>query len=888
MQILHMAAFEGRNVHSHYPVVEMKVALGKYQETTTRGVPGFNDRLLGVLPSLREHYCSLGRPGGFVERLKEGTYLGHVLEHVVLELQTLAGMDVIYGKTRMTSEPGVYKVVFEYRAKQAGLLAGRLALELILGLIDGCPVDVDDVIAKLKRIAEETEPGPSTAAIIRAAERRGIPHFRVNEGSLVQLGYGCRQKRVQATITAATGCIAADIAGDKTLTKKILAEAGIPVPYGGVAANAEEALALAEEIGTPVVLKPYNGNQGKGVSLNLSSEAEIRAAFEVAWNYASRVIVEKYIRGRHYRILVVGDKVVAASERIPAYVTGDGTHSIRELIDLVNRDPMRGEGHEKPLTRIKVDPVVLLVLARQGLTLDYTPGMGEVVYLRENANLSTGGIAIDATDDLHPENIALARRVARVIGLDVAGVDVVVEDLGLPIVSTGGAVIEVNAAPGIRMHHYPSKGRPRDVAGAIVDMLFPPGAPSRIPLIAVTGTNGKTTTTRMVGHILATAGYRVGMTTTDGIYIGGECVFPGDTTGPRSARTVLHDPTVEAAVLETARGGIIWGGLAFDQCDVGVVTNVTEDHLGQDGVETLEDLADVKSLVVESVSDRGYAVLNADDPMAVAMTRRARCRVIYYTSGEDNLVVHKHLAEGGRAVLVKNGVLTLAQGHQETRLLPVKSIPVTLHGGAIHNIQNAAAAAAAAFALDIPADAIRPALRTFGNSIQQNPGRLNILTAGDFRVVLDYGHNPAGFEATIRAVRHLNPARLIGVVGLPGDRRDEAAEKLGAISGKAFDYCVIKEDHDLRGREPGQVAALMLKGALSTGADPDRFEIVLSETDAIKAAMDQARTGDIVVIFYEKLDQALRAVEEKAGELKPATRRQAELAVVGAAGNSAG
>lgn len=869
MRITGVRALDGPNIHCYRPVVEMILDLEGYDARPTSEVKGFNDRLLAAFPALDTHHCSLGYPGGFVERLREGTLAGHVVEHLALELQVLAGSMVSYGKTRRGDRPGIYRVIYEYEVKEAALSAGQAAASLVFDLLEGRDVDPGAAVEGIRRLVGRHGLGPSTRAIVHAAAARDIPVMRLNDRSLIQLGYGRYQKRIQATMTGFTSCIGVDVAKDKTLAKRMLLEAGIPVPAGGVARTVEEAIALAHRVGYPVVIKPHNGNQGKGVTLNLTTDAEVRAAFSLALNYSDEIIVEKYIPGKHYRLLVVDGRVVAASRRIPAQVAGDGEHTIRELVEAVNADPRRGEGHERPLTRIKIDPVVLMVLARQGFTPDSVPPAGQVVMLRENANLSTGGTAVDAADGIHPDNLNLATRATRIIGLDVAGIDVVAESLSSPIRANGGAIIEVNAAPGIRMHHHPAEGQPRDAAGAIVDYLFPPGAPRRVPVVAVTGTNGKTTTTRMIAHILETHGLRVGMTTTDGVYIGGHCVLAGDTAGPRSARLVLQDPEVEAAVLETARGGIIRSGLAFDRCDVAVLTNIADDHLGQDGVESLEDLVHVKGLLLEVVAQDGFGILNADDPMVVQAASLLRGRPVYFSQEEDNLWVRVNLSEGGMGVYVKNGSLVLARGPQEKRLLPLRDIPATCQGRAAHNAQNALAAAAACLALGIAPATIRQGLSTFGTDPRQNQGRLELLERDGLRILVDYGHNAAAYEATLRTARQLGASRLIGVIAVPGDRRDDSIINLGRSAGRGFDYIVIKEDHDLRGRRPGEVAALLKRGVLEAGFPDEHLEIVSPEGAAVQRALSLAGDGDLVVIFYEKyltvMEAIDRAVREGAG-----------------------
>lgn len=863
MEVLDIRAIEGRNIYSHRPVIKMTVDIKAFDDIPTKDIPGFNESLIELLPGLNTHRCSVGRPGGFIRRLEEGTYLAHVIEHIALELQSILGYDIYYGKTRGAGERGIYNIIFEYRSRVVGEEVAELAFRTVKDIVSGkAQIDIMKELKRIEREASLKELGPSTKAITDEAKKRGIPVIRLDNESLLQLGYGKNQRRIRATITDKTSCLGVDIACDKTLTKQILSKGGIPVPCGGVAYNEDEALNLAVNIGFPVVIKPCDGNQGKGVSLNLLDEADVRTAFRVASVYSHKIIVEKFIKGRHYRVLVVNGRACAVSERIPAHVVGDGIHTIRELIDIVNEDPIRGEQHEKPLTRIKIDPVVIMVLARQRLTLESVPEKGRQIFLRENGNLSTGGTAVDVTDKIHPENALLAERAVKLIGLDVAGVDITTEDISLPVCETGGAVIEVNAAPGIRMHHYPVQGEPRNVAADIVDMLFPAGRESRIPIVSITGTNGKTTTTRMIGHILKVSGYNVGMTTTDGIYINEKKIIEGDTTGPTSAKTVLMAPDVDAAVLETARGGIIRDGLGYDLSDVGVITNIAEDHLGQNGIETLDDMAMVKSLVVEAVKDDGCSVLNADDPYVVRLVKHARGRVIFFSCEEDNIVIKKHLAEGGTAVYVKNGWITLARGDETKRVIKVTHIPATLKGKAKHNIANSLAAVSAVIGLGIPVESAKKAMRSFKSNIETNPGRLNIIEISGIKVMIDYGHNPAGVENIISTAKHLGFTNLIGVITCPGDRRDDSIINLGKVAGKGFNSLIIKEDEDLRGRNPGEVASLLEKGALLGGMKKEKIKIILSEKEAVKHAIAGASEGDMVIIFYEKFDRVINAVEE--------------------------
>ena len=863
MQILSVQALPGANIYSHRPVLRVKLMLAAGEEVPTNELGSFSARLLAVLPGLAEHGCSRGYPGGFVERLAEGTFLPHVFEHAIIELQCRAGYEVSFGKARETARSGVYDVVVGYRVLPAATEAVRSAEELLTAILAGGEYDAVAAAGRIRRAGEAYSLGPSTAAIAEAATRRGIPVTRVAGEDLLILGYGAKQQRVWATVTGRTGALAVDLAGDKALTKQVLAGGGVPVPDGMVVESAEAAVSAAESLGGPVVVKPAGSNQGKGVTLNISAPADVERAFAIAAAFDRRVIVEVFIPGRQYRLCVVAGKIVAASERIPAYVLGDGIHSVEELVATANRDPLRGDGHERPLTKMRIDPVAITVLARQGLTPQAVPAADNVVYIRENANLSTGGTAVDVTDAVHPDNVLLAERAAALLGLDVAGVDVVAEDIGRPIRGSGGVVIEVNAAPGIRMHHYPSAGKPRDVAARIVDYLFA-GGDGRIPIIAITGTNGKTTVSRMIGHIWQMAGYCTGMTTTEGIYIGTRRIMAGDTTGPASARTVLSDPAVEVAVLETARGGMQRSGLGFDACDIGVVTNISEDHLGQDGIEDIEDLVYIKSLLVEVVKPGGYTLLNADDPYVTVLQERAKGEVAYFSIEPDNLLVRRHLSVGGKAFFVKDGVLYAACGSLGRAIVRVEDVPVTLGGIALHNVQNAVIAAAACYCMKVPVNYIRRALSSF----DQNPGRLNLMKIGDFRVCVDYGHNPAGYQALLNTVKRLGATRLVGVIAAPGDRRDDVIRNVGRVAGYGFDYLFIKEDGDLRGRRAGETAELLRRGALDAGITPDRITTILAEEEAVLAALEAARPGDLVVVFYEQYDKVL-AVINSFQERKP-------------------
>ncbi|AEM80023.1 cyanophycin synthetase [Thermoanaerobacter wiegelii] len=859
MIIKDIRVYRGRNIYSHRPVIKMVVDIERL-DIPTKDIPNFNERLIKRLPSLSKHSCSYGYEGGFLKRLEEGTYLPHVTEHIILELQNMLGYDVKFGRAR-NIEGDLYYIIYEYGLEECGIRVGKLAVEMVNKFIQGEEFDLEERLERIRNIIAEIELGPSTMAIKNEALKAGIPVTRVGNGSILRLGYGKYQKMIEGTISQNTSCIAVDIASDKILTKQILRDHGFPVPEGDVAYNEEEAIAIAEEIGYPVAIKPYNGNQGKGVHLNITNKEEVSIAYRNAKAYSDLVIVEKHIKGKHYRVLVVGEKVVAVAEKIPAHVIGDGIHTIEELVEMENKNPLRGKGHEKPLTKLTIDTISKMTLKKQGFDLEDIPKKGQKVFLRESANLSTGGIAIDKTDDIHPYNIEIAVRAAKAIGLDIAGIDITMEDIKKPLTKENGAIIEINASPGIRMHHYPSKGKPRNVAKAIVDMLFPKGSKATIPIISITGTNGKTTVTRMTAHILKTYGYTVGMTCTDGIYIDDTCVYKGDNTGPKSARTCLADKNIDAAVLETARGGIIREGLGYDLADVGVITNISEDHLGIDGIETLEDLAFVKALVVEAVKEDGYSVLNADDPMTTYLAQRAKGKIIYFSRYDNNLTVKKHIEKGGIAVYVKDGVIVIANG-QIIPVVKIEEIPAALSGKVLYNVENALAAIAASYGVKVPVNIIAKGIKTFYCDTTHNPGRFNLFNVGNFRVLVDYGHNIAGIKSVIEAAQKLDANRLIGVIGVPGDRINSSILKVGEICGQGFDFIYVKEDLDLRGRKPGEVAKLLEQGAIKGGIDRKKIKTILKETEALRAAMYNAEGGDLIVVFYEKYQPIIEVIEE--------------------------
>ncbi|MDB9426041.1 cyanophycin synthetase [Microcystis aeruginosa CS-564/01] len=868
MKILRTQTLRGPNYWSirRDKLIVMRLDLEDLAEKPSNEIPGFYEGLIDVLPSLVEHYCSPGYRGGFFERVRTGTYMGHIIEHIALELQELAGTPVGFGRTRGTSTPGVYNVVFEYVEEQAGRYAGRAAVRLCQSIVDTGTYPKEELaqdLADLRDLYNNAALGPSTETIVKEAQARNIPWLLLSARAMVQLGYGVHQKRIQATLSSFSGILAVELACDKEGTKTILKDGGIPVPRGTVIQYLDELSAAIEEVGGfPIVIKPLDGNHGRGISIDVKNQQEAEEAYDLASSASKTrsVIVERYYKGSDHRILVINGKVAAVAERIPAHVVGDGRSTIEELIDITNQDPNRGDGHANVLTKITIDKTALNVLEKQGYELTSILAHGEIAYLRATANLSTGGIAVDRTDEIHPENVWIAQRVAKLIGLDIAGIDVVTEDIRKPLKEVDGVIVEVNAAPGFRMHVAPSRGLPRNIAAPVIDMLFPPGTPSRVPILAITGTNGKTTTSRLISHICRQTGKVVGFTTTDGVYIDDYLVEKGDNTGPYSASMILKDPTVEIAVLETARGGILRSGLAFNQCDVGVVLNVAADHLGIGDIDTIEQMAKVKSVVAEVVSAEGYAVLNADDPLTVSMAEKVKGRVAYFSMSPDNPIIHDHIRRGGMAAIYENGYLSILEGEWTLRIEEAVNIPVTMQGMAPFMIANALAACLATFVQGIDIELIRQGVRTFKPSVAQTPGRMNLFDLGHHHALIDYAHNPAGYEAVGGFVGNWSGEK-VGVVGGPGDRRDDDLILLGKLSAQMFDRIIVKEDNDTRGRRRGEVADLILRGISQENASL-RPEVILDETEALEKALSTVSEGGLVVIFPESVTQAIDLIEK--------------------------
>lgn len=866
MRITSTNVYVGPNIYAHFPVIRHVLDLGDLEEwPTARLGEAFVGPLLEALPGLHEHGCSYRESGGFVRRLREdeGTWLGHVMEHVAIELQNVAGSPVTFGRTRsIDGETGHYTMVFEYKDESVGREASRLALKLLHHLLpknlqpNSAPGDDwdfeterDDFI----RYAQRRALGPSTASLVSAAEDRGIPWIRLNDYSLIQFGHGRHQKRIQATCTGNTSNIAVELASDKEETNGILRDLGLPVPQQYVVRSASRAVRAAERIGYPVVVKPLDANHGRGVSINLTAADQVEVAFEKASDHSRTVLVESFIEGLDHRLLVVNGVLVAAAKRMPGHVVGDGKHTVEELVDIVNSDPRRGVGHEKVLTRLEFDHQADRLLEQMGYSRSTVADDGEIVYLRSTGNLSTGGTAIDVTDSIHPDNREMAIRTIKAIGLDVGGVDFLTTDITQSYRETGGAICEVNAGPGFRMHVAPSEGTPRDVAGPVIEGLFPGDSPSRIPIAAITGTNGKTTTSRMLGHILKLTGYTVGLTSTDGVYIDGKLSVPGDMTGPVSAQIVLRDPSVDAAVMETARGGMLRGGLGYSYCDVACCLNISADHLGLRGINTLEQLAEIKRIPIEVA--RNAAVLNADDPLCLQMADYTDAKKLcYVTMNAAHPLVKQHIRAGGQAFVLEqamNGhMITVYDGDNHIPLLWSHLIPATVEGKAMHNVQNAMFAAALAYNMDVNLDNIRQGLRTFDTSFFQAPGRMNIYDQHAFKVILDYAHNPAAVKAICGLVDQLEPeGRRIVVLAAPGDRRDEDINEIAKVAAPHFDHFICRRDDSLRGRDGDEVPNMLKKTLRAAGVEENRIEIIEDEQAATAHGLAIAQPGDLLLVL---------------------------------------
>lgn len=858
MKILGIQVLRGPNIWSinRKKLIQMRLDLEELEQRPTNVIEGFRERIEKLIPTLFSHRCSKGVPGGFLTRIEEGTWMGHVIEHIALEIQTLAGMDTGFGRTRQTKTEGIYNVVFSYLEEKAGVYAAEAAVRIAEALIAGEEYDLDQDIQRMRELRESERLGPSTGSIVDEAISRNIPWIRLNKSSLVQLGYGKNQVRFRATMTEKTSSIAVDIAGNKDETKRLLNDAAIPVAKGVTVSTLEDVHDAIKRIGFPLVFKPIDGNHGKGATINVKTEDEAIAAFEYAKEYSRRIIVERFITGYDFRVLVIDHKMVAAALRVPANVKGDGKHTVQELIDKENQDPRRGYGHENVLTEIIVDRDTLDLLDKVGYTLETVVPKGEVVYLKSTANLSTGGTSIDVTDQVHPQNVFNCERISRIIGLDICGIDIMAKNLTEPLTENGGVVIEVNAAPGFRMHLAPSEGLPRNVAAPVIDMLYPPGKSARIPIIAVTGTNGKTTTTRLIAHILKNNGSRVGFTTSDGIYVQNTLLMKGDTTGPFSAEFVLKDPTVEIAVLETARGGILRAGLGFNKCDIGVVTNIQEDHLGISDIDNLDDLTRVKSVIIGAVKKSGWAVLNADNPYCLKIAANADCNISYFSMDEKNPVIKAHCKTGGIAAIYENGYVTIKKGDWKIRVEKATHIPLTFNGSVDFMIQNVLAATLTTFLWGYKTEDIRTSLETFIPSAAHTPGRMNIFKFKEFNVLVDFAHNPDGFNGIKNYLKTVEATEHVGVISGTGDRRDEDIMETARIAAQMFDKVVICQEKYLRGRTQQELIDL-----LTTGLREVKPTIPISINNNGEACMKElitkAKPGSFITILSDTIDNAI-------------------------------
>ncbi|MBI4985273.1 MAG: cyanophycin synthetase [Rhodocyclales bacterium] len=855
MEVSRIRALRGPNLWSRHTSIEAIVSCTE-AERAIDAIPDFEVRLRARFPEL-----------GFLQPTshEETISMAHALEFAALGLQAQAGCPVTFSRTTATLEPGVFQVVVEYSEEAVGRLAFELAEELCKAALADAPFDLDAVLARLRELDEDERLGPSTGAIVKAAVARGIPYRRLTTGSLVQFGWGSRQRRIQAAETDRSSAIAEAIAQDKELTKKLLGAAGVPVPSGRPVADAEDAWTAAQEIGGPVVVKPQDGNQGKGVAVNIQSREQVLAAYAAAAEFSSNILVERFMPGHDFRLLVIGDRLVAAARRDPPQVIGDGRRSVRELVEQVNSDPRRSDGHATSLTKIRFDDIALATLSRQGYTADTIPPKGARVVLRNNANLSTGGTATDVTDDVHPEVAAAAIAAAQMIGLDICGIDVVCDSVLKPLQEQGGGIVEVNAAPGLRMHLSPSFGKGRAVGEAIVGMMFTAGENARIPVVAVAGTNGKTTTVRLTAHLLTLAGNRVGMTNSDGVYIERERIDSGDCSGPKSARNVLLHPDVDAAVFETARGGVLREGLAFDRCDVAIVTNIgMGDHLGLSYISTVEDLAVVKRIVVENVAPHGIAVLNAADPIVAAMAASCPGTVTFFASDRHHPVIATHRAQGQRVVYRDDRDIVAAEGKHELRFA-LADIPITRNGAIAFQVENAMAAIAAAWALDLDWTVVRRGLDSFVNDAATAPGRFNMFDYRGATLIADYGHNPDAILALVQAVENIPATRRLVVISGAGDRRDVDIRQQTEILGDAFDAVILYQDQCQRGRADGEVLALLRQG-LAHAKRATTVEEIRGEFPAIDAALARLQSGDLCLILIDQVEEALAHIAKRIAE----------------------
>ncbi len=846
---------------TRHKLIVMVLNLGEMDGVLSSEIPGFLQRLEKMFPGLSNYRRSSREPSNFFGRAGEGILMSEVIEHIALEIQTLAGMNVSFGRMGYYGEKGVYNVVFAYVEEEVGIYAARASVKICIALINNETYDIGSDITEMEQIRSRVRVGPSTLSIINEASSRNIPWIRLNKFSLFQLGYGSNQKRIQATITSETSTIAVSLACDKVETKYLLEQAQIPVPAGEILSKEEYLKEVVEKIGYPLVTKPLEGNHGRGITINIKTWEDALKGFKKAKEISSYVLVERQTMGKDYRILVINNKFVAAARRTPAHVIGDGNRPIRELIDEVNSDPGRGVGHEQVLTRITIDESTMDILKSQNLSPESILEKNKKLFLKDTANLSTGGISTDVTDIVHPENVFMAERIATIIGLDICGIDIMTKNIKEPIAHTGGVVLEVNAGPGFRMHLKPSSGLPRNVAAPVIDKLFPNNSIGTIPIIAITGTNGKTTTTRLIAHIAKQEGHKVGYTTSDGVYIQNRLLMKGDCTGPVSAQFVLKDPTVNFAVLECARGGLLRSGLGFHNCDIGIVTNVSEDHLGLNGIHSIEQLAKVKAIIPESVNQDGYSILNADDDLVYEMRKRIISKVALFSMDENNPCIKKMQEEGGLTAVYENGYITICKGEWKLRITKAINIPLTFGGKARFMIQNVLPAVLAAHIKGISLNDIEVALQTFMPSPSQTPGRLNLFQFRNFRLLMDYAHNPSGMKALKEFTDKIEATHKVGIITGVGDRKKEDMMEVGRISAEMFDEVIIRQDQHLRGRSADEIIALLKEGIHQH--DPSMKPLVIKdEKEAVTYAIENARKGSLIVICSEMIKEVTRLIQE--------------------------
>ncbi len=863
MEIRELRALRGPNYFSRFQTIFMLLDIEEFEDRPSDEIPGFADRLESMMPTLKEHRCSKGYEGGFLERVESGTYMGHVVEHVALELQNMANMEVGFGKTRSTDEEGVYEIAYRYRVEEAGLEAGRQAVGLVEKIAEGERPETQESVKKLKDLRDENMLGPTTTSIVKEALAREIPYIRLNEHSYVQLGYGKNQRRIQASMTDNTSGIAVEIADEKERTKDILDEAGVPVPRGRGVKNLDDALDVAKDLGYPVAVKPNIGNHGRGISSRVEDSEDLKLAFKEAKRIDPTVVIENYLNGSDHRLLVIDGELVAAARRDPPFITGNGQSTIKELIEELNSDPRRGVGHEKILTQVEIDGMTKRILEQKDYSVETILPEGEELHLKSTANLSSGGTATDVTESVHPKNKMMAERIADIVDLDVMGIDMIIPDLKKSIENTEGGIIEVNAAPGFRMHLDPYKGKNRNVAEPLVEMLFPPGSNgSSVPIIAVTGTNGKTTTVRLISHILKMDGKSVGLACTDGLFRGNDLLREGDFSGPQGAKSILREKRIDHAVLEVARGGILRRGLGYFKSDVGVFLNVGRDHLGQGRINTIEEMAKLKGVVVETVKSSGRAVLNAEDEHVLDMKEKIRSDAVLFSTDPDIGPVEEHLSKGGTVITVEEDSIVIKKEDNVWNVAKVSEIPITFNGKASFNVENSLAAVASCFSLDIDIESIKNGLLSFQPSTSQNPGRMNIMEVDNIKVMIDYGHNRPAVEALSDILGELTDGKKIVVCQGTGNRKKEDIIDFGRSIGNIYDRVIIN-DSDPRYRKLGETAEFVKQGVLDAGLDPDRVDVILEEFESIDAGFDIAEDGDLLVIQPFKIQEVIDHIESK-------------------------